>query len=304
MTVTQIALGLWPIAGITTVGVSQDDADQTIIAAIESGISTFDTAFSYGYEGESDRILGKHLRGRRERFTIIGKVGQRWTSGRERIIDGSRKALISDAEQSLRRIGVDEFDLLMLHCPDPNVPLQDSAAAMHELQHRGLCQRVGICNINLEQLCVFQKIVHCDAIQCPLNLLQRESLSELIPHCISTNVEVHAYWTLMKGLLAGKITRDHEFAEGDSRPGYPIFQGTARERAHRVVDGMSELGQEAGLSVAQIAIGWVLSQPGISMALVGGHTPDQIRETCSATNLSPWLLQAVEDLVRLSDVSA
>ena len=126
MTVTQIALGLWPIAGITTVGVSQDDADQTIIAAIESGITTFDTAFSYGYEGESDRILGKHLRGRRERFTVIGKVGQRWTSGRERIIDGSRKALISDAEQSLRRIGVDEFDLLMLHCPDPNVPLQDS----------------------------------------------------------------------------------------------------------------------------------------------------------------------------------
>ena len=108
----------------------------------------------------------------------------------------------------------------------------------------------------------------------------------------------------MKGLLAGKITRDHEFAEGDSRPGYPIFQGTARERAHRVVDGMSELGQEAGLSVAQIAIGWVLSQPGISMALVGGHTPDQIRETCSATNLSPSLLQAVEDLVRLSDVSS
>ena len=234
-----------PIAGITTVGVSQNDADQTIIAAIDLE-SRFDTAYSYGYEGESDRILGKHLRGRRERFTIIGKVGQRWTSGRERIIDGSRKALISDAEQSLRRIGVDEFDLLMLHCPDPNVPLQDSAAAMHELQQRGLCQRVGICNINLQQLCVFQKIVHCDAIQCPLNLLQRESLSELIPHCISTNVEVHAYWTLMKGLLAGKITRDHEFAKVIAAQGIQ-FSGHARERAHRVVDGMSELGRSRSI---------------------------------------------------------
>ena len=117
----QIALGLWPIAGITTVGVSAQDAEQTVTAAIDSGITTFDTAFSYGYEGESDRILGNQIKREREQYTVIGKVGQRWNSQRERIIDGSRQSLIADAETSLGRMQVEYFDLLMLHSPDPNV---------------------------------------------------------------------------------------------------------------------------------------------------------------------------------------
>ena len=293
-----IALGLWPIAGITTVGVSASDADQTVIAAIESGITTFDTAFSYGYAGESDLILGRHLRGQRDDFTVIGKVGQRWNKHRERIIDGSRKSLIADAEQSLRRMNLEFFDLLMLHSPDPHIPLEKSAEVIAELQQRGLCRQVGVCNVNCEQLRRFQTVISCDAIQCPLNLMQRESLAELIPRCQQNKVSVHAFWTLMKGLLAGKITRDHQFAEGDSRPGYPIFQGVARERAHQIVDGITRLGEEANLTPAQMAIGWVLSQPGISMALVGGHTPNQIRETAQTLPLPTALRTAIDKLVR------
>ena len=298
MSSPHIALGLWPLAGITTIGVSASDADQTLIAAIESGITTFDTAFSYGYSGESDLILGRHLRGRREKFTVIGKVGQRWNQRRQRIIDGSRKSLVADAEQSLLRMNVEYFDLLMLHSPDPNIPLETSAEAIAELQHRGLCQQVGVCNINSKQLRRFQSVITCDAIQCPLNLMQRESLSELIPSCQQNEVSVYAFWTLMKGLLAGKIKRDHQFAEGDSRPGYAIFQGLARERTHQVVDGIARLGKEANLTPAQMAIGWVLAQAGISMALVGGHTPHQIRETAKTLPLPTELCEAIDTLVR------
>lgn len=297
----KIALGLWPIAGITTVGVSTKDAEHTVIAAIDSGITTFDTAFSYGYEGESDRILGSQIKHHREQYTIIGKVGQRWNSHRDRVIDGSRQSLIADAETSLRRMNVDYFDLLMLHSPDPNVALEDSAETIAFLQQRGLCHRTGICNVDTQQLIKFQNILKCDAIQCPLNLIQRESMYHLVPHCQNTEVNIYAFWTLMKGLLAGKINRDHQFAEGDSRPGYPIFQGSARERAHQIVDGMRRLGEEANLTTAQLAIGWVLSQPGISMALVGGHTPSQIRETALARPLPPVLCNAVDRLVLDSD---
>ena len=299
-----IALGLWPIAGITTIGVSEADAAQTVIAAIESGISTFDTAFSYGYEGESDRILGSHIKGRRERFTVIGKVGQRWNSRQERIIDGSSKSLVADAEQSLRRMELDYFDLLMLHSPDPNITLEKSAEVIADLQQRGLCRQAGVCNVNTEQLRRFQTVLRCDAIQCPLNLLQRESLTALVPHCKQSDVRVHAFWTLMKGLLAGKIKRNHQFANGDSRPSYPIFQGEARERAHQIVDGMNRLGQEANLTPAQMAIGWVLSQPGISMALVGGHTPAQIRETAMARPLPPPLCAAIDQLVTGTQIAS
>ena len=294
---THIALGLWPIAGITTVGVSANDADRTVIAAIESGITTFDTAFSYGYSGESDQLLGKRIKGQREKYTVIGKVGQRWSDNRERLVNGSRQSLITDAEMSLRRMNLDYFDLLMLHSPDPHVALEESAEAISVMQQRGLCHQAGVCNINLSQLVRFQTVLKCDAIQCPLNLMQRDSLTDLVPHCQQSDVNVYTFWTLMKGLLAGQIRRNHQFAEGDSRPGYPIFQGAARERAHLIVDGMKRLGEETQLTPAQLAIGWVLSQPGISMALVGGHKPHQIRETAQARPLSSALCEAIDQLI-------
>ena len=297
MSSVHVALGLWPIAGITTVGVTTWDADQTIIAAIESGITTFDTAFSYGYEGESDRILGRHIQENRKGFRIIGKTGQRWNSRRERITDGSKARLVADTELSLERLGIEYFDLLMLHSPDPVVPIETSAEAIADLQQRGLCTETGVCNVSVEQLQRFQNVVRCDAIQCPLNLMQRASLVDLIPHCRTTRVRAYAFWTLMKGLFAGKIQRDHQFEEGDSRPQYPIFQGSARERAHRIVDGMNALAQEFQQTTAQLAIGWVLAQPGISMALVGGHAPEQIRETALAQPLTPHQSKAIDKLV-------
>jgi aryl-alcohol dehydrogenase-like predicted oxidoreductase len=133
-----IVLGLWPIAGITTIGVTQQDATSTIAKAIDCGITTFDTAFSYGFDGESDRLLGQFVKNDQDRFRVIGKVGQRWDAHRARIVDASPATLARDAEVSLQRIGIEQFDLLMLHSPDPNVPLEQSAEAMVDLQRRGL----------------------------------------------------------------------------------------------------------------------------------------------------------------------
>ena len=101
----------------------------------------------------------------------------------------------------------------------------------------------------------------------------------------------------MKGLLAGKITRDHQFAAGDSRPGYDIFQGEAREQAHCVVDGLKTLADEVGMTVSQLAIGWTLSQAGVTSALVGARRPDQIRELAGASKLDLQLVQRINRLV-------
>lgn len=297
-----IALGLWPIAGITTVGVTQADAEATIAQAIDSGITTFDTAFSYGYHGESDRLLGQFVRNGRDRFRIIGKVGQRWNENKQRVVDASPTTLRKDAETSLARIGISEFDLLMLHCPDPAVPLEQSVEAMCELQQRGWCREIGVCNVTPEQYQHFAQVAQdqgsrCDAIQCPLNLLQRESLQSLIPRCHQDACKVDVFWTLMKGLLAGRIGRQHEFAEGDSRPGYAIFQGAARQRAHNILDAMLPLGRAAGMTLAQLSIGWALSQPGVHGVLVGARRPDQIAEIAESKPLPAELLASIEAIV-------
>lgn len=292
-----IVLGLWPIAGITTVGVSATDAQQTLAAAIDVGIRQFDTAYSYGYAGESDRLLGQAIASRREECQVIGKVGQRWTAKGQRINDGSPQTLRADAEESLRRIGCEYFDTLMLHSPGQNTTLEASAEALADLQRRGWCRRVGVCNVSVPQYETFASVVDCAAVQCPLNLIQQGSLDDLIPICQANQCAVYVFWTLMKGLLAGKIGRDHVFAAEDVRPQYPIFQGEIRERTHRVLDRLRQLAKNLDKTIAQLTIGWTISQPGVTAALVGAHRPEQIQETAMTTPLDAETLARINQIV-------
>lgn len=297
MSHSKIVLGLWPIAGITTIGVTDEDARATVAAAIDAGVTAFDTAYSYGFDGQSDRLLGPFVRTQRDRFTIIGKVGQRWDANHNRIIDGSQSQLTLDAEESLRRMKLDYIDILFLHSPDPNVSLEESAAALQSLQARGLCRRIGISNASATQIGQFAGSVQTDAIQCPLNMIQRDSYGTLIVPSHAAGREVYVFWTLMKGLLAGKITRDHVFAAGDSRPGYAIFQGDLRRRVHDAVDQLRELGKTLDQTVAQLSVGWAISQPGVTAALVGARRPDQIRETLGARVMPDETLARVDAIV-------
>lgn len=292
-----VILGLWPIAGVTSVGVTDEQSRRTIAAALDCGVNTFDTAFSYGYHGESDRLLGEMIAGRRDEVVVIGKVGQRWTADRRRQIDGTPESLIADAEASLARIGIDRFDLLMLHSVDPRVDIRISADAIAGLQRRGLADRTGVCNVDLHQLQRFAEAAHPEAVQWPLNMLQREILDGRLPWCQTEGVAVLVYWTLMKGILAGRIGRHHRFAAGDSRPGYEIYQGEARARTHRIVDSLQQLAAACGRTVSQLSIGWALSQPGITAALVGAKRPEQIRETAAAGPLSGEVLAEIERIV-------
>ena len=198
---------------------------------------------------------------------------------------------------------IESLDLLMLHSPDPNVPLEESTIALCKLHQRGLCREIGVCNVDAKQLQQFSLIaeqasVPVGALQCPLNLLQRDSLTELLPTAETRNIRVHVFWTLMKGLFAGRIRRDHQFAAGDSRPNYEVYQGRTRERAHRIIDALHLLSHEAGLTVAQLSIGWALSQPGVEHALVGARRPEQVKEVAAARRLNADTLSRVDEIVR------
>lgn len=299
----ELILGLWPIAGVTTMGVTDQDAITTIEIAIENGITTFDSAYGYGLIGESDRYLGRVLSNgsNPDRFHVIGKVGQRYVDG-QRVIDGRPETLRRDAEESLTRIGIQRFGTLMLHCIDEQTPVQDSATALQEFKDAGLADRIGVCNASREQRALFSAAADCEAIQCPLNLLQQDNLSGVIADAAEHGCDVLVYWTLMKGLLAGKIGRDHVFADGDSRPGYPIFQGKARERAHRVVDGLKLLSNQWGMSVAALSTSWALSQRGVSGVLVGARRPDQVREIARACVLTSEQLESIDSIVSGSSI--
>lgn len=290
-----VILGLWPIAGITTVDTDPIQSQLTLQAALEHGVSTFDTAFSYGYDGESDRLLSTVINTRRSQVQVISKVGQRWNKERQRVVDSSPSTMLADAEASLRRLGTDYVDLMMLHSVDPAVDVRRSAEALVEMQRRGWVRQFGVCTSSIAELARFAEVIMPRAVQLPLNLLQQESLSELIPWCVQHEVEVHVFWVLMKGILAGTIGPNHSFSPGDSRPKYEIYQGELRQKTHRLVERLQVIGAESGLTVAQVSIGWALSQRGVTAALVGAKRPSQIEETASSRPLSVKILSQIDE---------
>src|SRR5579872_3467073 len=158
--VTPIAMGCWPIAGITSIDVNELDSLATLQAAFQAGINFFDTAYCYGFEGESERMIARALSSHRHEIVIATKGGIHWENGKQ-ARDGSPATLKRQCEESLRRLSTDRVDLLYLHAPDPNVPLADSAGALKELLAAGKTRSVGLSNASLGQLAEFSAV-------CPL----------------------------------------------------------------------------------------------------------------------------------------
>ena len=297
--VSPVGLGCWPIAGMTTLGANDRDSIATIIAALDSGINFLDTAYGYGADGESDRLIAKAIAGRRDDIVIASKAGMHWKPDGSRAFDLSPRRIVKECEESLQRLGVDVIDLFYLHTVDPNVPIEESASAFDQLQKDGKIRSVGVSNVNVAQLEAFETVCKVSAVQPPYNMLQREIEQDLIPACVQRNISVVGYWPLMKGLLAGKIRRGHVFDKDDSRLKYEVFQGEQFERAQALLDCLDDIAKEVEKTVAQVVVNWTIHQPGITSALCGAKRDWQIEETAGAMGwrLSDQQTQAINRLL-------
>ncbi|MGH7199486.1 MAG: aldo/keto reductase [Planctomycetaceae bacterium] len=279
--ITPIAMGCWPITGITSIDVTESHSLQTLEAALDAGINVFDTAYCYGYDGESERMIGRALGDRREEIVIATKGGIHWQD-RTQVKDGRPETLRRECDESLQRLGTDRVELYYLHAPDPNVPLAESAGAIRDLIDAGKVLSAGLSNATRAQLAEFHRVCPLAAYQPHYNMLQREMESSQWPWCVEHGVSVMVYWPLMKGLLAGKLRRDHQWNPRDGRRKYPMFQGEEWRKTHDFIDRLRPLADEAGLTLAQLVIQWTVSRPGITAALCGAKRPEQIRENAAA----------------------
>lgn len=287
--VSPVALGCWPIAGMTSPDVNDADSLATIAACFELGINFLDTAYGYGIHGESERLIAQALGPRRSEMVIATKAGIQWGPGRKQILDARPDTLRAQCEESLRRLQTDHVELLYLHAPDPQTPLGESAAALRRLQEEGKALAIGASNMDVAQLEEFTRVCPIAAFQPPYNMLQRQIEHDTLPWCRARGVSVIVYWPLLKGLLAGRLARDHQFAPTDSRRKYPMFQGDEWHKNHDFVDQLRTIAAEAGHTVAELVINWTIHQPGITSALCGAKRPDQIRENARAAG---WRLSA------------
>ncbi len=280
--VTPVALGCWPIAGMTSLEVNDKDSLATLHAAMDSGINFFDTAYCYGPDGESERLISQALGHRRDEVVIATKCGIHWDAAGERVIDGRPKTLRRECEESLRRLNTDWVELLYLHAPDPSTPVSESAGALKELMDEGKTRCVGVSNFDVGQLEEFHGACPISAHQPPYNMLQRQIEQDTLPWCREHDVAVIIYWPLMKGLLAGRLPRDYVFQPGDGRAKYPMFQGEEWQKNQDFLDRLREIADEIGKTVAQVVVNWTIHQSGITAALCGAKRAYQIEETAGA----------------------
>jgi aryl-alcohol dehydrogenase-like predicted oxidoreductase len=288
LSVSPVALGCWPIAGVTSLDTTEANSIATIQACFDLGVNHLDTAFVYGPNGESENLIRRALGDRREEMVIATKCGIHY-EGDAMVTDGRPERLRSECDESLRRLGTDRVELLYLHSPDERVPIEDSAGALRDLMAAGKTRAVGASNCTLEQFQVFHAVCPLAAVQLPYNMLQRDIEQRTIPWCRAQNIAVTVYWPLMKGLLAGKLGRDHQFDARDSRRNYPMYQGDEWHKNQDFLDRLRASAALTGHTVAQLVINWTINQPGITAALCGAKRPWQIEETAAAMR---WTLTA------------
>lgn len=284
--VSPVGFGCWPIAGVSSLGVNDVDSLATLSAALDAGINFFDTAFSYGYEGEADKLLAQVIRERPGEMIVASKVGSHYDAQRRWTVDGRPATLLANAKLGCARLGVEQVDVIYLHQVDPQVPLAESAGGISQIIQQGWARYAGVSNVDAMQLQQFQKECPVVVVQPPYNMLQPEHVVAIVDECREQNIAIACYWVLMKGLLAGKLGRDHEFDPADRRLSYPIFQGEAWQRAQDLLDQLHRLANPLECTVAQLVIAWTLAQPGITVALCGAKRAEQITETAGAMHLS------------------
>ncbi len=180
------------------------------------------------------------------------------------------------------------------------MPVAESAGELKRLLDEGKTRAVGASNVTLAQLEQFAAECPLAAFQPPYNMLMRQIEADALPWCCQRGVAVLVYWPLMKGLLAGKISRDYVFGRDDSRHKYPMFLGEERQKNHDLVDRLQEIARAAGRSVAELVINWTIHQAGITAALCGAKRVDQIRECAGG---SGWQLTA-EQLAAIDEALA
>jgi len=280
--VSPVAMGCWPIAGVSSLDVNDADSIATLRRAFELGINFFDTAYCYGYDGESERLIAQALGVYRDQLVIATKGGLHFELDKRIAHDARPETLKRQCEQSLTRLGTDHVELFYLHAPDENVPVTESAGAVAELVGQGKARAAGASNLSFAQLQQFHAVCPLTAIQPPYNMLMREIEADVVPWCEANDVAVCVYWPLMKGLLAGKLRRDHQFDSKDGRAKYPMFQGEEYQQNMDLVDELRAIASQRDRTVAQLVVAWMIAQPGITSALCGAKRASQIEETAAA----------------------
>ena len=287
---SRIGLGTWSIGGPGWSGGwgAQDNADSlaTIHAALDHGVNWLDTSPLYG-RGRAETIVGQALAQRANSrcfVQIATKCGWPWVGRRKRPFARLTRASIRDElNSSLRRLRTDRIDLYQIHHPTPTEQLEEGWEELARQHEKGVIGAVGICNCTVNDLKRVRSIAPVSTVQVSYNVLQRDAEETLLPFCRKHGIAVLASSPLHSGMLTTRFDRSRvaQLPGNDWRRRHPDFQEPLLSAYLEVVQSLRTAAGNQPL--ARIALGWVLSQPGIHAAILGARLPCQVSEA-----LRPW----------------
>jgi aryl-alcohol dehydrogenase-like predicted oxidoreductase len=284
------------------------DADRTesiatIHAALDAGVTLLDTGDFYGM-GHNELLIGEALRTApaelREKAQVSVKFGAlRGPDGEWSGYDGRPAAVKNFAAYSLQRLGVDHIDVYRIARLDPEVPIEETVGAIAELIEKGHVRHVGLSEVGAETIRRAAATAPVTDLQIEYSLISRGIEKDILPTTRELGISITAYGVLSRGLISGHFTRDRQLGAHDFRAYSPRFQGDNLRHNLDLVDALRKIAERKGVSVAQIAIAWVLSRGEDIVPLVGARTRERLTESLGALDvtLDAADLTAIEEAV-------
>jgi aryl-alcohol dehydrogenase-like predicted oxidoreductase len=294
--ITTVGFGAWAAGGG---GWSfgwghQDDADSiaAIRHAVSRGVNWIDTAAVYGL-GHSEEVVGRAIAElpRAERPLVFTKCGLRWNPNDPMEVsarDSSPARIRTECEDSLRRLGVEAIDLYQFHWPDQlGTPLADSWGEMARLQDEGKVRFIGVSNYDVAGLEGCKAVRHVQSLQPPFSMIRRDVGATEIPWCRAQGTGVIVYSPMQSGILTDAFSKERvaAMASDDWRKRGPQFQEPSLSRNLALRDALRPIAARHAVSVSAVAVAWALAWPGVTGAIVGARSPEQVDGWIAAASL-------------------
>jgi aryl-alcohol dehydrogenase-like predicted oxidoreductase len=268
----------------------------TLDAALEAGITFFDTADMYG-RGHNEELLGRFLAGKRDRAVLATKFGvvRDPDEGRFRGVDNSPAYVAEACDASLRRLGTDRIDLYYVHRIDPNRPIEETVAAMADLVRAGKVRALGLSECSAATLRRAHAVHPIAAVQTEYSLWTRDVEAEVLPACRELGVAFVAYSPLGRGFLTGALKDTESLSPQDFRRIVPRFQDEAFERNLALVNELKAIAEAKGVTPAQLALAWLLARGDDIVPIPGTKRRKYLEENVAAAAIA----LSDDDLARL-----